>query len=398
MRLGALGLACAAVAATLSLGRTGACATETDERNPPAAKENSMEIAPKDATPLTKDRHAAALKALPLADRQDFADAERGFVGSLPDAAITGADGRSVWNLAPYDFLASDTPPPTVHPSLWRQAQLNMRHGLFQIAERIYQVRGLDLSNMDIIEGDTGLIVIDPLISAECAKAALELYFAHRPRKPVVAVLYTHSHVDHFGGVKGVISEEDAASGKVKVIAPEGFLEHAVSENVLAGNAMIRRATYMYGPLLQRGARGQVDAGLGKNISTGTVTLIPPNDIVKETGETRTIDGVKMEFQMAQGTEAPAEMIIYFPQFRALCIAEVATHTLHNLYTLRGAEVRSAQAWWKASTRRSTCSATSRTSCLPSIIGPAGAATGSSIFSSTSATSTSSCRTRACGC
>ena len=356
-----------------------------------------MEIAPKDATQFTKDRHAAAIESLPLADRQDFDDAERGFIGSLPDAAIEGPGGRPAWNLAPYAFLDSDTPPPTVHPSLWRQAQLNMRHGLFQIADRIYQVRGLDLSNMDIIEGDTGLIVIDPLISAECAKAGLELYFQHRPKKPVVAVLYTHSHIDHFGGAKGVISPDAAASGKVKVIAPEGFLEHAVSENVLAGNAMIRRATYMYGPLLSRGPRGQVDAGLGKNISTGTVTLIPPNDIVRETGETRTIDGVKMEFQMAQGTEAPAEMIIHFPQFRACASPRWRPTRCTTCTRCAAPKCAVPRPGGRRSTRRSTCLATSRTWCLPNTIGPAGAATGSSIFSNTSATSTSSCRTRACG-
>lgn len=307
-----------------------------------------MAIAPKEATRFTKQLHTEALDRLPFADRADFEDARRGFIGTLTDAAIQRDDGSPAWNLKSYEFLQADAPPPTVHPSLWRQAQLNMHHGLFEVTERIYQVRGLDLSNMDIIEGDTGLIVIDPLISAECAKAGLELYYQHRPRKPVLAVIYTHSHVDHFGGVKGIISEEDARSGKVQVIAPEGFLEHAVSENVMAGNAMLRRSSYMYGPLLERGERGQVDAGLGKNVSTGTVTLIAPNDTISETGQTRTIDGVELVFQMAPETEAPAEMLMYFPQFRALCVAEVATHNMHNLYTLRGAEVRSPYAWWKA--------------------------------------------------
>lgn len=313
-----------------------------------ASSAGPAEIGPKAATQFTKDRHAAMLKQFSFSDRDDFADAERGYIGSTPHATIKSASGRPVWSLEPYRFLDKDTVPPTVHPSLWRQAQLNMRHGLFKITDRLYQVRGMDLSNMDVIEGDTGLIVIDPLISVECAQAALALYFAHRPMKPVVAVIYTHSHVDHFGGVKGVVSEEDARAGKVKVIAPEGFLEHAVSENVLAGNAMTRRASYMYGALLARGEKGQVDAGLGKSVSTGTVTLIPPNESITRTGETRTIDGVEMVFQMAPETEAPAEMLIYFPQFRALCVAEDATHTLHNLYTLRGAEVRSSRAWWKA--------------------------------------------------
>ncbi len=198
---------------------------------------------------------------------------------------------------------------------------------------------------MDIIEGNTGLIIIDPLISAETAKAGLDLYFKHRPKKTIVAVIYTHSHIDHYGGVKGIVDETDVNSGKVKIYAPQGFLQEAVSENVYAGNAMSRRSFYMYGTFLPRGEKGQVDAGLGKATSTGTVTLIPPTDEIKQTGETRTIDGVNIVFQMAPHTEAPAEMLMYFPQFKALCAAEDATHTLHNLCTLRGAQVRDAASW-----------------------------------------------------
>ena len=237
--------------------------------------------------------------------------------------------------------------PATVNPSLWRQAQLNMNNGLYQVAERIYQVRGFDLSNMDIIEGNTGIIIIDPLISKETAKAALDLYYQHRPQKPVVAVIYTHSHVDHYGGVRGVTTLEDVKAGKVKILAPQGFMEAAISENVYAGNAMSRRAIYMYGALLAKGEKGQVDGALGKTVSLGEITLIPPTDLITKTGETRNIDGVDIEFQMAKDTEAPAEMLMYFPQFKALCAAEDATHTLHNLYTLRGAQVRDAAAWWK---------------------------------------------------
>ena len=302
--------------------------------------------AQEDATAMTRQSNASVAQQLPFQDSEDFEDARRGFVATLPDATIRSADGRVVWSLKDYEFL-KDEPPPTVNPSLWRVARLNLNHGLFKVADRIYQIRGFDISNMDIIEGDAGLIVIDPLISAEVARAGLELYYQHRPRKPVVAVIYTHSHVDHYGGVKGVVSEDEVRSGKVTVLAPEGFLEEAVSENVFAGNAMGRRAIYMFGILLPKGERGQLDSGLGKTTSVGTVTLIPPTDLVKKTGETRTIDGVEMTFQMAPRTEAPAEFLIHFPQLRALCAAEDATHTLHNLYTLRGAQVRDAKSWWK---------------------------------------------------
>jgi alkyl sulfatase BDS1-like metallo-beta-lactamase superfamily hydrolase len=201
---------------------------------------------------------------------------------------------------------------------------------------------------MTLIEGDTGVIVIDPLISVETAQAGLELYRKHRGPKPVVAVIYTHSHVDHWGGVKGVTTVDDVKAGKVPILAPAGFLEHATSENVFAGTAMARRAVYMYGALLPKGEKGQVDAGLGKTTSLGLTTLIPPTDTITATGEKRVIDGVEIVFQMAPDTEAPAEMLFYFPQFRALCAAEDMTHTLHNLYTIRGAQVRDAKAWWKA--------------------------------------------------
>lgn len=265
----------------------------------------------------------------------------------LPGGEIKLPDGSDSWNLNSYDFLKADEAPATVNPSLWRIGQLNMNNGLFQVTDRIYQIRGLDLSNMTIIEGDTGLIIFDPLVTKEVAKAGLDLYYAHRPKKPVVAVLYTHSHADHYGGVKGVTTQEDVDSGKVAVLAPNGFLEEAVSENIYAGNAMGRRTQYQYGSVLPRGVQGQIDAGLGKTTSFGELTLIPPTDLIKETGETRTVDGVEMVFQMAPHTEAPAEMLIYLPQFKALGAAEDLTHTLHNLYTLRGAQVRDANLWWK---------------------------------------------------
>ncbi|KAF0811987.1 putative alkyl/aryl-sulfatase YjcS [Andreprevotia sp. IGB-42] len=300
----------------------------------------------KAASKITRDANAAVLKELPFADQQDFEDAKRGFVATLTPMTIKDAKGNISWDLTTYDFIKGDAPD-TVNPSLWRIAALNLNNGLFKVTDRVYQIRGFDLSNMTIIEGDTGIIVIDPLVTAEVARAGLDLYYQNRPKKPLVAVIYTHSHADHYGGVKGVTTEEDVKSGKVKIIAPEGFLEEAVSENVLAGNAMSRRTLYQYGALLPRSDKGQLDAGLGKTTSFGTFTLIPPTDTVKKSGETRTVDGVQMEFQMAPGTEAPSEFLIWFPQFKLLNTAEDATHTLHNLYTLRGAQVRDASNWWK---------------------------------------------------
>lgn len=302
----------------------------------------------KPASAQTKTLNQAVLSKLPFERRDDYSLAKKGFIASFPGLTIKNKDQQTVWSLRGYEFLADDFAPFTVNPSLWRQAQLNMNNGLYQVTDSIYQVRGFDLANMDIIEGKTGIIIIDPLLSAETAKAALELYYQHRPKKPIKAVIFTHSHADHFGGVLGVISEKEVSSGRIKVLAPEGFLEHAVSENVYAGNAMNRRAMYMYGHILPRSTTGQVDAGIGKTLSLGEITLVAPTDLIKKTGERKIIDGVEMIFQMAPHTEAPAEMIIYFPQFKALCMAEDATHTMHNLYTLRGASIRDAVAWWKA--------------------------------------------------
>jgi alkyl sulfatase BDS1-like metallo-beta-lactamase superfamily hydrolase len=283
--------------------------------------------------------------ALPFDDVEDFRNADRGFIAALSPCVIKAADGRVVWDNDAYSFL--DGPAPTsVHPSLWRQSTLNAKQGLYEVVPGIYQVRGFDLSNITFVEGDTGIIVIDPLVSTEVAAAALALYRTNRGAgRPVVAVIYTHSHVDHFGGVLGVTSEADVESGAVAVLAPEGFVEHAVQENVYAGTAMARRATYMYGTLLPRGPLGQVGCGLGQAPSTGEVAIIVPTVDIRETGEKHTIDGVEIEFQMAPGTEAPAEMHFYFPRFRALCMAENATHNLHNLLTLRGALVRDPHAW-----------------------------------------------------
>lgn len=288
--------------------------------------------------------HADQLGSLPFGDTTDFDDADRGFLGRLDPCVVRAADGRVVWDNDAYDFLAG-TAPTSVHPSLWRQSQLAAKQGLYEVVPGIYQVRGLDLSNISFIEGDTGIIVIDPLVCTETAAAALALYRQYRGDRPVIAVIYTHSHVDHFGGVLGVTTQADVDAGRCVVLAPVGFVEHAVQENVYAGTAMARRASYMYGTLLARGPQGQVGCGLGQTPSTGEVALIVPTIDVAATGETHTVDGVHIEFQMAPGTEAPAEMHFYFPQLRALCMAENATHNLHNLQTLRGALVRDPHAW-----------------------------------------------------
>ncbi|MFV9456288.1 alkyl/aryl-sulfatase [Rhodococcus sp. NM-2] len=276
-----------------------------------------------------------------FSDTTDFEDSDRGFVDRLDPCTVTSGDGRVVWDMQEYSFLNGDCPD-TAHPSLWRQSQLCAKNGLYEVTEGIYQLRGIDLSNMTIVEGETGVLVIDPLISQETAAAALALYRKNRGDRPVTGVIYTHSHIDHFGGVVGVLPD---GRGDVPILAPEGFLEHAVSENVYAGTAMGRRATYMYGPLLPKGPRGHLGAGLGTNTSTGRPGLIPPTVDITHTGQEETVDGIRIVFQVTPGTEAPAEMNFLFPDHRALCMAENATHNLHNLLTLRGALVRDPRAW-----------------------------------------------------
>ncbi|MGH6958240.1 MAG: alkyl/aryl-sulfatase [Caulobacteraceae bacterium] len=299
---------------------------------------------PKDATAATSAANEAVRAALPSDDGADFERVRRGFVGSLPDARIETAERGVVWNLAPFAFETEGDAPASVNPSLWRHARLNLSHGLFKVTEGVYQVRGFDLSNVTFIEGERGFVVIDPLTTAEPAAAALALMRKHRGEKPVTAVIYTHSHVDHYGGVLGVLSEADVAAG-ARIIAPEGFLIEAVSENVLLGNVMNRRATDMYGALLPRGPKGHVDAGLGKAVSLGQPALVAPTESISRTGTRLVVDGVEIVFQVTPGTEAPAEMNFYFPALRALCMAENCTCNLHNLYTPRGAQVRDAKAW-----------------------------------------------------
>lgn len=301
-----------------------------------------------DATEATKAANAAVLESLPFEDQRSFENANRGFIAPLPQEAITSESGAPVWDPGKYAFIGEDAEAPgTVNPSLWRQSQLVNIGGLFEVTEGVYQIRNYDLSNMTVIEGDEGITVVDPLLSAETAKAALDLYYEHRGEKPVKAVIYTHSHADHFGGVRGVVDEADVESGEVKIYAPEGFMEHAIAENVLAGNAMARRASYQFGNLLPAGPRGQVSAGLGATTSSGAITLIPPTDYISEDGQRETIDGHVYEFMMAHGSEAPSEFVFYMPELKLLNMAETATHMLHNTYTLRGAKVRDPLAWSK---------------------------------------------------
>lgn len=296
------------------------------------------------ATPFTRDANNAVSATLPLEDREDEDFATRGFIATWPEAQIRTADGRVAWDFTSYAGITGAAPD-TVNPSLWRHAQLLTKHGLFKVSDRIFQVRGFDVSSMTIIVGDTGLILIDPLTSAEVAKAALTLARTAVGDKPVRAVIYTHSHADHFGGVRGVVEQADVDAGRVQIIAPEGFLEHAVGENIIAGAAMSRRATYQFGSGLAGGPTGSMTSGIGPAVSAGTVTLIAPTRTISRTGESMTIDGVQIEFQVTPGTEAPAEMNFYFPQFRALCLAENANVSMHNVLTPRGALVRDAKAW-----------------------------------------------------
>jgi len=302
---------------------------------------------PKDASASVIAQQAAMLGALPFSDTADFDDAVRGFMGTLDHARIANEQGRVVWSLEPYGFLSDEKAPATVNPSLWRQSRLNMQHGLFEVVPGVYQVRGLDIANMTLIEGDSGVIVVDTLTSIEGARAAMELYFKHRGLRPVAAVIFTHTHTDHWGGAGGVLEEDALASGRVPIIAPNLFMEHAVSENIIAGPAMLRRAQYQFGPFLAKGPRGQVDCGLGKSMAAGAVALLRPSDLIMETGDKRIIDGLEFEFQMAPNSEAPAEMHFYVPRYKLVNLAENCTHNFHNLLPFRGADVRDALAWSK---------------------------------------------------
>ena len=277
-------------------------------------------------------------------DRRDFEFARRGFIATRKDPVIRRADGRVAFDLSAYAFVEGEAPA-SANPSLWRQAQILTQHGLFQVAERIYQVRGFDVSTVSFIDAGAGWIVVDPLTSVEAARAAFELLVEHVGKKPVLAVIYSHSHVDHYGGVGGVTDAAAVSSGAVKIIAPEGFLEHAVSENIIAGPAMTRRARFQFGLTLPQGPDGEITCGLGPRPSLGSLSLIAPTQAITRTGQELTIGDVRLVFQLTPGTEAPAEMNFYLPQFRAVFMAENANLTMHNLLPARGALVRDAKAW-----------------------------------------------------
>ncbi len=322
-----------------------ACAREEAPRpatgeSAPAAPDAQGHTAPSASTSAA---NAAVATALPLDQVQDFEDARRGLVASDPEVAIEAADGRSIWDTRAYAFVAGDAPA-SVNPSLWRQAKLNAGHGLFEVAPGVHQVRGYDIANLSVIQGQTGWILVDPLGSQETAAAALALARRHLGGAPIVAVIFTHSHVDHFGGI-GAVLADPALGPDLRVVAPKGFVEEATSENVLAGVAMARRATFQFGTSLARTPRGHVDTGLGRDISRGTISILEPTDLVDHTPQEMEIDGVRFVFQYAPGSEAPAELTFYLPDARAFCGAEVVTHNLHNLYTLRGAKVRDALRW-----------------------------------------------------
>ena len=302
---------------------------------------------PKPASEFTKKENAAVLKALPFNDRQDFDNAQRGFIAKPETLTIKDEQGNVVWDLEQYKtYISIDKDAPdTVNPSLWRNSQLLIQYGLFKVTDNIYQIRGFDLSNITFIKSKTGWIVFDPLISPETAKAALDFINEQLGKRPVVAIVYSHSHIDHYGGATGIVTAEQISSGEVQIIAPVNFTEHAVSENVIAGNVMGRRAVYMYGSLLPRNPKGGVGSGLGMTVSSGLAGLLPPSQEIIETGETVNIDGVNMEFQLTPGSEAPAEMNTWFSDFKALWMAENTTNTMHNILTLRGALVRDALIW-----------------------------------------------------
>lgn len=292
----------------------------------------------------TRAAQTRALDELNFDDTRDFDDVRRGFIATLPDAHADADAGGVAWSQREHSFL-SGTAPDTVHPSLWRLAQLNAVHGLFKVCERIYQVRGFSLANVTFIEGDTGLIVVDPLTYVEHARAAFALYRAHRGDRPVRAIVYTHSHRDHYGGASGIVTPEQVREQGVRVIAPHGFMEEAFSETILAGVPMRRRSLFQFGTTLPAGPMGHVDSGLGKAVGRGRDGLIAPNETIMRSHEPVWIDGVEVVFQLTPGTEAPAEMNLFLPGLRALNLAENICHTMHNLCPLRGAKTRDALAW-----------------------------------------------------
>lgn len=335
----AAALVLSACAGTDTGGTRGATAT-------PAAQAASATAMPAagSASPHTSAANKAVLTELDFGDRRSYEAVSRGFIARLPDPVIRDKAGNVVYDSTRFDFIKGAAPD-TANPSLWRQSELNKERGLYKIADRIYQFRGYDTANMTLVQGKTGWIVIDTTTSAEVAAAGLKLANDKVGYRPVKAVIFTHSHADHFGGIDGVVSPEDIKAKRVQIIAPAGFVEEAVSENLYAGNAMARRARFSYSDGIPVGPAGAIGTGLGVAVSQGSVGLAIPTHTITKTGQTLTIDGTKVVFQNAPGTEAPSEMMFYFPELKALCLSEDATYLMHNLYTLRGAKVRSPHVW-----------------------------------------------------
>ena len=295
-------------------------------------------------TELTADLNADVEKELPLEDQQDFNDARRGLIASDDNLKVVNPDIGTIWDQTAYTFM-EDKAPASANPSLWRQARLNNIHGLFRVTKGIYQLRGFDLANMTLIEGEKGWIVVDPLTAKETSARAWAFAIQHLEKKPITAVIFTHSHIDHFGGATGILDPAQVAAGKVRIIAPDGFMDEAVSENVIAGIAMSRRALYMYGSRLPRSERGHIGTGLGKEPAMGSIGILAPTEIIACKQEEKMIDGVRFVFMNVPESEAPAELIFYLPEYKLFCGAEIASHCLHNLYTLRGTKVRDALKW-----------------------------------------------------
>lgn len=324
--------------------------TSTDGSQGAASLSHPPDNTQKNASAMTADANEAVYALLDFSDERERDFASRNLIAAPETLELTDESGKVVWSQKAYAFLdrADGSPaeaPATANPSLWRNAQLNHLYGLFEVVEGIYQVRGYDMTNITFVAGDTGWIVFDPLMSVECSRAAFELVTENLGSRPVTGIVMSHPHVDHYGGIKGIVSEEEVAERSIPIIVPAGFAEHAVAENVYAGNAMGRRASYQYGVMLDPGPQGSLSIGIGMGQSKGSISYIAPTDTIVATGDVRTIDGVTMEFQMTPGTEAPAEMNTWFPDLKALWVAENCTGTLHNLYTLRGAEVRDGNAW-----------------------------------------------------
>lgn len=296
------------------------------------------------ATEATQRANAAVAARLPLNDDADFVNAKRGFLAAIEDEQILNVDGSVAWDVGQFDFIQGDAPD-TVNPSLWRQGKLNSIHGLFEVVPRIYQIRGYDLAQMTLIQGDTGWIVIDPLTTPAPAAAGLALANKVLGERPVKAVIFTHSHGDHYGGVAGVASAEQVSEGDIEIIAPHGFVAESVGEAVLAGTAMSRRVQFQFGTALEASPTGHVGGGLGQTLSGGSVALMPPTRSIGVSGASFALDGVDFEFMDASGTEAPSELVFYLPQFNALHSAEVVTRTFHNVLTPRGALIRDTLKW-----------------------------------------------------